>query len=217
MKTRKIIGWTLIQVLTLLAVFAATNTARAKYDWLQFDFTPDKTGNNTLENTITLATVGSLKSLFVSPALKDNTDASPVLMTGVNTSGGVKDLVFIQGHTGRAFAFDANTGTLVWEKDFTSGSSGSTASAPAIDPNRLYVYVYGMDGFVHKLNVGDGSEVTGGGWPELTMNDNGAARQEFAIATAANGHSYLYSSTGWQIGHQTVIDLNTGSQHVFNT
>ncbi len=72
---------------------------------------------------------------------------------------------------GRLMAIDAATGTEIWHKT-TSGSQPTTAS-PAIDPNRLYVYSYGVDGKVHKYQVGDGTEVTTGGWPEtITLKNN---------------------------------------------
>ena len=48
------------------------------------------------------------------------------------------------------------------------GPGGISNSAPAIDPNRLYIYINANDGKAHKVNVGDGTEVTTGGWPEQT-------------------------------------------------
>jgi len=211
----------------LLAMLLLSPRAQAKYDWLQFGFLPDKTANNTLESAITLNNVSGLQSLFSVP-LSHNPDGAPVLLTNVSTPSGVKDLIFLFAEQGYTTAFDANTGAEVWTKDFSTGSASSNGpsgfcsghssnTAPAIDPNHLYVYTFGMDGNVHKLNVGDGSEVTGGGWPERIMNDAGKARGPFTIATAANGHTYLYGNAGFNKGSMTSIDLGTGAQHVFNT
>ena len=65
-----------------------------------------------------------------------------------------------------------------------SGGPCFTTSSPAIDPNRLYVYSYGLDGLVHKYHVGDGVEVTGGGWPQLAtlkgFDEKGSAALSFA-------------------------------------
>jgi hypothetical protein len=203
--------------------------AYAQVDWLQFGFLPDKTGNNTLETKITLGDVGGLQPLFTTP-LSHNPDGAPVLLTGVTTPSGVRDLIFVFAEQGYTTAFDANTGAQVWTADFSTGAPVSggppypdfasiqtSNTSPAIDPNRLYVYTFGMDGNVHKLNVGDGSEVTGGGWPERIMNDDGKARGAFTIATAANGHTYLYGNADNTEGNMTTIDLGTGAQHVFNT
>jgi hypothetical protein len=212
-----------------LAMLLVSPQAHAQYDWLQFGFLPNKTGNNTLETTITLANVSGLQPLFTTP-LSDNPDGAPVLLTKVTTPSGVRDLIFVFAQQGYTTAFDANTGAQVWTKDFSTGiadsggptypsfNAGHTSNtSPAIDPNRLYVYTFGMDGNVHKLNVGDGSEVTGGGWPEQILNDPGKARGALTIATAANGHTYLYGNAENKQGHMTTIDLGTGTQHTFNT
>ncbi|MCA1663670.1 MAG: hypothetical protein LC659_05280, partial [Myxococcales bacterium] len=99
-------------------------------------------------------------------------------------------------------------------------------SAPAIDPARAFVYSYGLDGYVHKHAVGDGSEVTGGGWPALATSKPFEEKSSPALgwATAASGATFLYVSNGGYPGdngdyqgHLTAIDLASGSQQVFNT
>ena len=191
---------------------AAAAAAPAKVDWPQFGFTPNKNGNNTLETTINASTVSNLGLIFnVALPGGDNPDGAPVLLTSVSTSSGVKDLVFVQGEHGHITAFDANNGAVLWSKVF--GTGGTNNSAPAIDPNRMFIYVNGNDGFAHKLNVADGSEVMGGGWPERTGGGKGGS--QLTVATAANGHTYLYAANHGE-GHITTIDTTMGSQHVFN-
>jgi hypothetical protein len=206
-------------LLASLASWGATPVS-AKYDWLQFEFSPEKTGNNTSETTINTSNVSQLKLLFdVALPAADNPDGAPVLLTGVSTPGGVKDLVFVQGEHSDLTAFDASNGSVVWTRGAVSGTSyGNTA--PAIDPNRLYIYYSADDGKAHKINVGDGTEVTTGGWPAST--GGGKSGPQLTIATAANGHTYLYcanlgTGTGtFGLGHETVIDLATASEHIFN-
>ena len=97
-------------------------------------------------------------------------------------------------------------------------------SSPAIDPDRAYVYAYGLDGFVHKYEVGNGGEVTTDGWPELVTLKPDVERVAggLTIATSATT-SYLYVVTnsffdgGDYQGHLTTIDLASGNQNVFNT
>jgi hypothetical protein len=186
--------------------------APAKIDWLQFAFTPDKTANNTSESTINLSNVSNLQLIFnVALPAADNPDGAPVFLSNVSTPMGVRDLVFVQGEHGHITAFDGNNGTMIWSKAF--GTGGVNDSAPAIDPNRMFIYLDTNDGFVHKLNVGDGSEVTGGGWPE--NHGGGKGGSELTIATAKNGHTYLYAANHGN-GHMTIIDVTTGTQHVFN-
>ncbi|HTQ30493.1 MAG TPA: chitobiase/beta-hexosaminidase C-terminal domain-containing protein [Opitutaceae bacterium] len=191
---------------SILAGWTLSGSAYA-YDWLQFQFSPDKTGNNTLETTINASNVSQLKQLF-KVSISDSPDGAPVLLTGVSTPAGVKDLIFVQGYHGALTAYDAHNGSTVWSKTF--GGAGN--SAPAIDLNRKYIYV-NSSSTAHKINVGDGSEVTGGGWPETT--GSGKSSSQLTVAMAKDGHEYLYCANQ---GHAcvTTINLDTGTQHVFN-
>ena len=129
-------------------------------------------------------------------------------------------------------ARDAKTGALVWGATFGPGTckinNGSntcyTTSSPAIDPNRQYVYTYGLDGYAHKLQVGDGTEIKTGGWPQVTTtkgyDEKGSSALSFATVA---GVTYLYvvhggypGDGGDYQGHVTAINLATGAQNVFN-
>ena len=201
------------------------------YDWLQFGFDSKHSGNDALETWITPNTVASLQMLFQVP-LPNVADGAPAFLAGVTTPGGKRDLVFVTTKAGHIIALDAHTGAPMWSHQYGPGSCISsnggvcyTTSSPAIDPNRQYVYSYGLDGYVHKYAVGDGTETTTGGWPELTSlkpwNEKGSSA--LAIATAQNGTSYLYvahagypGDRGDYQGHVTAINLADGSQNVFN-
>src|SRR5262249_26396461 len=90
----------------------------------------------------------------------------------------------------------------------------------------LYVYSYGLDGKVHKYQVGDGTEITTGGWPETAtlkgFDEKGSPALNFA--TTPGGTTYLYMANGGYPGdggdyqgHITAINLADGSQKVFNS
>ena len=120
-------------------------------------------------------------------------------------------------------ALDAATGSVVWSHQVIG--TQPTTSAPAIDPNRHFVYAYGLDGFVHKYNVGSGNEVTAAGWPELVTlkTDVEKVAGSLTIGTSG-GATYLYVVTDGYIGdagdyqgHLTTINLTNGDQNVFNT
>jgi hypothetical protein len=202
------------------------------YDWLQFNGDPRHSGNNTQETRISTANVATLRQgLHVTlPAVADG---APVVLSGVSTAGGVRDLVFVATTAGHILALDLHSGATVWSRQNAAGACGVnggstpcyTTSSPAIDPSRAYVYGYGLDGRVHKYAVGDGTEVTTGGWPELATNKPGDEKGStpLAFATAKSGTSYLYAVNGGYIGdngdyqgHVTAISLTDGSQHVFN-
>jgi hypothetical protein len=215
---------------------SASNTPAASdqsYDWLQFNGDAQHSGNNTLETRITPENVAGLQQLF-QVNLPGVADSSPVYLHGVQTAQGTKNLVFVTTMGGSIVALDAATGAQVWTQQY--GANGClinlgsrtcyTTSSPAIDPNRRYVYSYGLDGYVHKYQVGDGLEIKGGGWPELTttkpFNEKGSS--SLNIATAPDGTSYLYASNsgyygdrGDYQGHLTTINLANGKQRVFNS
>jgi outer membrane protein assembly factor BamB len=202
--------------------FSSFATAAAAADWLQWGYDPQHSGNNPDEATITADNVASLTRRYDIP-LSADTNAAPVLARAVPTEAGTKDLLFVTSRNGRITAFDASNGSVLWSKD-TSGTP-PTESSPAIDPNRQFVYSYGIDGKVHKYQIADGTEITTGGWPQIaTLKpsvEKGASAISFALT---RGTTYLYAVNNGYIGdggdyqgHITTIDLSTNEQKVFNT
>jgi outer membrane protein assembly factor BamB len=211
--------------------------AVSAYDWPQFGFDSQHSADNALETTINVANVHTLQQIYqVSlPGVTDGrADGAPAFLFGVVTSGGPKNLVFVTTHDGSIIALDWRTGAKVWSHQYGPGtchinnSDGPcyTTSSPAIDPNRRFVYSYGLDGYVHKYRVGDGLEIKTGGWPELATrkpwDEKGSSA--LSVAIAASGTSYLYVTNGGYPGdagdyqgHVTAINLSTGTQHVFNS
>ena len=91
-------------------------------------------------------------------------------------------------------------------------------------PTGQYVYSYGLDGYVHKYQAGDGIEIVTGGWPQITtlkgFDEKGSSALSFATSA---GNTYLYvthggypGDNGDYQGHVTAINLATGAQKVFN-
>lgn len=209
----------------------AASAQAVPYDWLQMNGDPQHSGNNTKETILGPSNVANLQFLFqvsLPAGAPIGADGVPVGLTSVETPSGTRDLLFSTMKFGALVASDAATGALVWSKPHPySGEGGQyTNSSPAIDPNRLFVYSYGLDGYAHKHQVGDGTEITGGGWPQLTTlkPSREKATGALTIATARNGATYLYVAHGgyrddqgdYQ-GHVTAINLADGTQKVFNT
>jgi hypothetical protein len=216
----------------LAALWLASGAALA-YDWLQINGDSQHSGNNTLETIISASNVAALAFQFQA-ALPATADGAPVYLSGVTTLSGTRDLLFVTTKAGHIAALDAHTGMSIWSHQngpgtckINNGSSACyTTSSPAIDPNRLYVYSYGLDGKVHKYQVGDGTEITTGGWPETAtlkgFDEKGSPALNFA--TTAGGTTYLYMANGGYPGdngdyqgHITAIKLSDGSQKVFNS
>src|SRR6202158_3219895 len=192
-------------------------------DWQQFGYASRHSGVAVLETTLTPGNVGSLHVLY-SALLPGPVDDAPVFLSGVSTAQGVRDLLFVTTTDGQLVALDAATGASVWSRQPASGPQYTT-SAPAIDPGRQLVYSYGLEGRVHRYRVGDGSEVTGGGWPQLATLKPEVEKcsPALAVAAAANGHTYLYVGNGGYPGdagdyqgHVTAVDLGSGAQRVWD-
>jgi len=196
--------------------------AASAADWLQWGYDPSHSANNPDETTITADNVAQLTRRY-QITMSANANVAPVLASAVTTADGMKDLLFVTAQNGRLTAFDAADGSIVWSAN-TSGTS-PTESAPAIDPNRTFVYSYGVDGKVHKYQIDDGTEITDGGWPQIATLKPSVEKGASAISFASSGGTtYLYAVNDGYIGdggdyqgHLTAIDLSNGEQKVFNS
>jgi hypothetical protein len=212
----------LMRTKALFVACCMVSLPAAAADWLQWGYDPAHSGNNPDEATITSSNVAQLTRRF-DVTMNAQTNAAPVLARTVATPGGTRDLLFVTAQSGRTTAYDAADGAVVWSMT-TSGTS-PTESSPAIDPDRTFVYAYGVDGKVHKYGIGDGVEVTTGGWPQVATLKPSVEKGASAIAFAlTRGTTWLYVVNDGYIGdggdyqgHVTAIDLASSSQNVFNT
>jgi outer membrane protein assembly factor BamB len=192
-------------------------------DWPQFNLDSQHSGASYRETAINTSTVAGLRLVYPPVALPGVADGAPAFLENVETAAGVMDLVFLTTKEGRVVAVDAGTGGILWSGQPASGPRYTTSS-PAIDPSRQFVYSYGLDGMVHKYRVGDGTEITTGGWPELATRKPDVEKGSSALTVATvDGTPYLYVTNGGYPGdqgdyqgHVTTINLATGEQTVFN-
>jgi hypothetical protein len=196
--------------------------AASAADWLQWGYDPSHSANNPDETTVSAANVAQLTRRY-QITMSANANVAPVLASAITTTDGIKDLLFVTAQSGRLTAFDVADGSVVWSAN-TTGTS-PTESAPAIDPNRSFVYSYGVDGKVHKYQIDDGTEITDGGWPQIATLKPSVEKGAGAISFATSGgNTYLYAVNDGYIGdggdyqgHLTAIDLSSGEQKVFNS
>ncbi len=224
---------TTVTLLFWFVLFPATKAAASPgaYDWFQFNFDPQHSGNNSLETILSANKVNSLHRLF-QVTLLSIADGAPAYLSAVSTNSGTRDLLFVNTKDARIIALDAHSGAQIWSHQYgpngcisSNGGVCYTTSSPAIDPNRQYVYAYGLAGNVHKYAVGDGNETLTAGWPETAtlkgFNEKGSSA--LSVATTVSG-TFLYVANGGYPGdagdyqgHITAINLADGSQKVFNT
>ncbi|MEO7432534.1 MAG: PQQ-binding-like beta-propeller repeat protein [Dokdonella sp.] len=207
---------------SLLAACSFPTGTASGADWMQFGYDAAHTGHNVAETAISLSNVAKLTRLY-QVNLAANVDSAPVYRSNVVTPDGTRDLLFALSENGRLMAIDAATGVQVWFK--TTTGTQPTASSPAIDPGGNFVYSYGIDGKVHKYQIGDGTEIVTGGWPQIATLKPGVEKGQSGLTIAIAGdHAYLYAVNDGYIGdggdyqgHITSIDLGSGAQTVFNS
>jgi hypothetical protein len=211
-------------------LIAVAPTIAPAADWLQFGYDQSHSGVNTDETTISADNVSQLV-LVGTIAMPSSSAGSIVFLSGVTTAKGPRDLLFASSGDGIIFAFDAADGSVLWSHStpITNSPYGyptGETSTPAIDPNRSFVYHYGLDGKIHKYAVATGDEVLDAPWPVISTLkgdvEHGAAA--LAFSTHAGRSTYLYGVTsgyngdgGDYQGHLTTINVDTGTANVFNT
>jgi len=218
----------LFESLALIVLASGAMAAHAT-DWLQFGYDTAHSGFNRAETGYSTATGNTILYHYALPSGSDIGDSAPVYVGNVTTASGTKSFLFIFTNNGTFLALDASSPTLsvLWSKKPTGGGTTTAGfGSGAIDPGLQYVYAYGFDGKIHKYHIADGAEVIDANWPEVSTLkpdvEKGAAG--LSIATAKDGHTYLYSVTDGYIGdqhdyqgHITAIDLASGAQKVFNS
>jgi outer membrane protein assembly factor BamB len=110
----------------------------------------------------------------------------PLIATGVNTSGGTREVLIVAGVSDDLFALDAATGTQLWKKHFDNtwapdgnGPPGGTlcpsgqVAVPVMGASgagKFTIYAVSWDGRLWQLNAADGAELAP---PEKFLPPNG--------------------------------------------
>ncbi len=214
--------------LSLLAVVVALSPRPvAAYSWLQAGGDASHSNAQTAETQVHRNNVGRLVRMFQVP-LGGASDGTLVAAEGLGPSADI-DLVFVTTTAGTTAAYDATTGVLRWSKSYPAGScthGGNacyTASTPVVAPTLDYVYAYGLDGKIHKLDILTGAE-QGGAWPVTVSSKPDDEKSAGALTIVpSGGQQYLYSvhggypgDAGDYQGHVSAIRLSNGSIKVFN-
>jgi hypothetical protein len=203
----------------LLAAAAALLVAApaAARDWPRFGYDAARSSSGPSHTGIGANDLGHLRHTTV--ALDGTVDSSPIYLSGVDAGGTRRDIFVVTTSYGRTIAVDASSGAIVWEfipSDIAlyEGSAQITQATPAADPSRRYVYSVSPNGVVHKLSVGDGSEVQQDGWPAIATHD--PAHEKVGAALNVSGR-YVIATTGGYVGdtppyqgHVLVLDRASG-------
>lgn len=144
-------------------------------DWLTFAHDPQRTGWAVEELALNSKSISNLTLLWKAKAENESYSLSaltaPVVAEKISTVNSVKNVVYVAGISGKVFAFDAETGEILWTytiKNFVESKknvyvyqgtflcpNGITAT-PVIDKSSQTLYVLGPDGMLYGLDLGSG-------------------------------------------------------------
>ncbi len=161
-------------------LIAFISTCAHSAEWLTNGGDPQRTNWQRDEHILSPANVKDLKLLWKFKL--DNQPREmhslfpPLLVTGIPTSTGARDMAIEAGISDNIFAIDVNAGTLIWKKHFEypppregeglqagdplcpGGQTASPVIGPADDKGARTLYALDGDGQLHFLNVADGEE-----------------------------------------------------------
>jgi len=148
--------------------------APAVPDWLTWGYDQQRTGWNRGETILGKNNVGKLKLLWSAklstPPVNTSlsTLTSPIVVQGVATADGVRDMVYIVGIDDTVFALDAGSGKIAWQKTFpnpgtplrkpTVNCANTEQATPVADKKNGILYFTAGDGKLRGLSLADGSE-----------------------------------------------------------
>ena len=162
------------------AVLIVASTYLLQADWPTFGGDPQRTGWNKSEDTFNkdnVKGVGLQWKLKLDNQNRElNSLTPPVVLEGVLTGTGLKEYVIVGGASDTLFAIDADTGRLVWRKQFVVDTSkmpkqqinwlcpNALNATPVVNhwedkhlPNNT-VFALASDGKIHSLKVNDGED-----------------------------------------------------------
>ena len=148
--------------------------------WLTYSHDPQRSGWAIDEHAFSPSNVSAMgllwKTILPNEPIALTGLTAPLVVRGVSTSKGTKDLVIVAGSSDHVFALDALTGELIWKFDnhaVTDETMGyvlqlkrpgpsswlcpySLNATPVIDPAGGRVFVITSDGRLHTLALSDG-------------------------------------------------------------
>ena len=145
-------------------------------DWLTFSYDPERSGWNRGETKITKATAPKLQLLWKlqtdtvpNPVNKYSTLTEPLVVNGVATPGGKRDLLFVGSHDDTLYAIDKQKGTVVWKRSYpnaekppvpASGNCPENMNAtPVVDRQNGIIYFLPNDGRLRGVSIADGKDI----------------------------------------------------------
>lgn len=160
--------------LRLSLVFLLFLASGSAHDWLTWGGDPQRTGWAKSENILSKDNVSRLEikwktQLDTVPKFEVlSTLTAPLVVEGVSTAQGQKDLVFVVGGNDTLNAIEADTGKVLWKKSFpntlkppspaTYLCPNTQNATPAIDKANGIIYLTTSDGKLRGLSLANGED-----------------------------------------------------------
>lgn len=213
----RVARWLKAGVAAAAAVGAATAATAAT--WPTFDGNASRAAWLNSDTSIGPQNVKTLTRRW-SIALDNVADSTPIYVEQPRSRGRTAPPMLYQtDRRGTTYGIDAASGTIVWR--FKAAGPKITQSTPVLDPSGSAIYVPATDGYVHKVDVLSGAEVSAPGFPVRITLDPKREKDAGAL-NLANG--YLYAATLGYIGdgppyqgHVVSVQLSDGTTNVFNS
>jgi outer membrane protein assembly factor BamB len=146
-----------------LTVTGSVNTSS---DWPMVGQNPSRTSFASNDTTINKANVATL-GLKWSANLDGKVMTQPLFLSGVSINGVTHDMVLAGSNQDSLYAFDADTGALLWVIHLSADAGGSWSvpgglglrSAPAVDRATERVFVMSDDGKLHTISLTTGTDL----------------------------------------------------------
>jgi outer membrane protein assembly factor BamB/mono/diheme cytochrome c family protein len=161
-----------LPVLFLLTIAACV---AQQSQWITFGHDPQRSGFAAEEHAFSPGNVSKLglewKTTVPNEPLFLNGLTAPLMVRGVKTASGDKNLVIVAGSSDHVFALNAETGELAWKQDLKIAQPrpedggwlcpNALNATPVIDPARGRVFVVASDGRLNTLDLADGHPSVG--------------------------------------------------------
>jgi outer membrane protein assembly factor BamB len=143
-------------------------------DWTTWGYDQERSAWNRGETTLAKNNVGRLGVQWSAQLSTPPTDTAlstltaPLIVQGVNTLQGRKNLLFTLGADDTLYALDADTGRRLWQKTYPGTAtavrpatwlcSNTANDTPVIDKARNIIFFITGDGKLHGANLADGAD-----------------------------------------------------------
>ena len=158
---------------------AAHGQTAGAAEWTTSSFNPQRDAWQRNETKLSKDNVSAMQLLWKvkvdNKTMGMQSFREPLLVSGVSTAAGTKDLAILAGSSNDVFVVDAATGVMVWHKQLKWSSdkpqepgegsgficTNALSANPVVTPagaGERSLYVLASDGYLHSMNVGSGEE-----------------------------------------------------------